>query len=235
MAFSTGVNFATVAAMNACAAIRPSPRRLALAASASLVTLVLTLAIAAASPASTDLEVSIVSRAYQPATLTVTAGQTVTWTNHALTPHTVTAVGGQFDSGRIDPGESFTVTFATPGTFAYTCTIHPSMHGSVVVLAAGASPGAPAEAVRVSLSRKRGVRGELTLVRVRAPRPGAKALLQLRSPHGGSWITTRRAQLSSSGTATFTLSASVHRPLRVLVDGSAGHAPLVGAALRPPA
>jgi plastocyanin len=221
--------------MKANVAIRPAPRRRVLAAGTSLLAIVFALGIAAASTASTDLEVSIVSRAYQPATLTITAGQTVTWTNHALTPHTVTAVAGQFDSGRIDPGESFTVTFATPGTFAYTCTIHPSMHGSVVVLAAGSPPGGPAESLRVSLSRKRGAHGELTLVHVHAPRPRAEALLQLRSPHGGAWITSRRAQLSASGTATLTLSASVHRSLRVLVEGPAGRTPLIGAALRQPA
>jgi plastocyanin len=221
--------------MRASVAIRPAPRRRVLAAGASLLAIALALGIVAASTASTDLAVSIVSRAYQPATLTITAGQTVTWTNHALTPHTVTAVGGQFDSGRIDTGESFTVTFATPGTFAYTCTIHPSMHGSVVVLAAGSPPPAPAESLHVSLSRKRGAHGELTLVHVHAPRPRAEALLQLRSSHGGAWTTTRRAQLSASGTATFTLSASVHGRLRVLIDGPAGRAPLIGATLHPPA
>jgi plastocyanin len=222
--------------MKAAAAIRPARRRLALA--TSVTALLLVLGLTAASAASTDLSVSIVSRAYQPATLTIAAGQTVTWANRALTPHTVTAVGGQFDSGRIDTGESFSVTFATPGTFAYTCTIHPSMHGTVVVLAAsapGSQPSASPGTVHVSLSRKHGPSGASTLVRVQASRPGAKALLQLQSPNGSSWTTARRAQLSSSGTATFTLSASVHRRLRVVVQGPAGEAPLIGKALRPPA
>jgi plastocyanin len=222
--------------MKAAAAIRSARRRLALATSVTL--LLLALGLTAASTASTDLSVAIVSRAYQPATLTIAAGQTVVWTNRALTPHTVTAVGGQFDSGRLDTGEGFSVTFATPGTFAYTCTIHPSMHGTVVVLAAlpaVSQPGASPGTVHVSLSRQRSRHGELTLVRVQSSRPGAKALLQLQSPSGSSWTTTRRAQLSSTGTATFTLNASVHRRLRVVVQAPAGEAPLLSKTLRPSA
>src|SRR4051794_28717035 len=80
------------------------------------------------------------SRAPQPAGLTVEAGQTVIWTNRGFGPHTVTAGGGEFDSGRLNAGESFKVTFTMPGAFAYACTIHPSMHGKVSVLAPGTLP-----------------------------------------------------------------------------------------------
>ena len=65
-----------------------------------------------------------------------------------------------------------------------------------------------------------------TLVRVQAARPGAKALLQLQSPKGASWTTSLRARLSSTGKATFRLGASVHRRLRVVVQGPAGESPL---------
>jgi plastocyanin len=195
------------------------------------------LGLAAASTAARDTNVLIVFRAYQPSQLTVLAGQTVTWRNSGLGPHTVTADAGQFDSGTLAAGTTFSYTFSAPGMYLYSCTIHPTMHGSVVVLA-GLPPGfpaaAPLDAVLVHLSKRRGPHGSATLVHAQAARPGATALLQLQSPKG-TWATARRAQLSSIGKATFSLSASVHRRLRVVVQGSAGEAPLTSKAVRPPA
>lgn len=195
----------------------------ALAVAAALV-----LAPATASTASTEVPVSIVGRAYQPAELTLEAGQTVTWTNRALTPHTVTVAGGQFDSGHINPGESFKVTFATPGTFAYSCTIHPTMHGEVTVLAPGSLPPG---GLKLTLAKEHTAHGQLMLVRVQAPRPDAPVLLQARAGTG-KWSTLRRAHLSPQGKATLSISASVHGKLRVVVQG-AGAAPLISKTLTP--
>ena len=78
-------------------------------------------------------EVSVVDFAFEPATVTVPAGATVTWTNTGSRPHTVTADDGSFDSGRLDPGEQFSQTFDQPGTFTYHCGFHPEMQGSIVV------------------------------------------------------------------------------------------------------
>jgi plastocyanin len=196
------------------------------------------LCLASAGAAATETGVQIVYRAYQPAALTVLAGQTVTWHNSSLTPHTVTADAGQFDSGALQGGASFSYTFSTPGTFAYSCTIHPTMHGSVTVLAAlppGFPPGAPLNAVVLRVSQKHTAHGGLTLVRAQAARPAAKALLQVQSPHGGSWSTKLRAQLSAAGATTFKLPAGVHRRVRVVVQGSAGGASLISKPVRPPA
>jgi plastocyanin len=77
--------------------------------------------------------VQVVDFAFEPGTLTVPAGTTVTWTNAGSRPHTVTADDGSFDSGRLDPGEQFSQTFDQPGTFTYFCGFHPEMLGSVVV------------------------------------------------------------------------------------------------------
>jgi plastocyanin len=77
--------------------------------------------------------VQVVDFAFEPGTLTVPAGATVTWTNAGSRPHTVTADDGSFDSGRLDPGEQFSQTFDQPGTFAYHCGFHPEMQGSIVV------------------------------------------------------------------------------------------------------
>ena len=88
--------------------------------------------------------VSATNYRFTPSTVTVTAGQSVTWTNGTTdTPHTVTADGGSFDSGNLDPGLSYTHTFTTPGTFPYHCQYHQNlgMVGTVVVKAAATSPG----------------------------------------------------------------------------------------------
>lgn len=87
----------------------------------------------AASPVAGAASVRIANLAFDPATITVPAGSSVTWSNDDVTPHTVTAIDGQFDSGIFDPGASFTWTFPDPGTFAYQCLLHPTMQGSVVV------------------------------------------------------------------------------------------------------
>jgi plastocyanin len=69
---------------------------------------------------------------------TVTAGESLTWTNVDGVGHTVTAgfrgrSSGGFDSGYVAPGGSFELKFDEPGRFAYTCTLHSFMSGTVVV------------------------------------------------------------------------------------------------------
>jgi plastocyanin len=70
---------------------------------------------------------------FQPDVLKVKVGAKVTWTNDDTVPHTVTADTNSFASGTLQPASSFSFTFTRPGTYAYHCSIHPSMHGSVVV------------------------------------------------------------------------------------------------------
>ena len=70
---------------------------------------------------------------FQPEVLKVKVGAKVTWTNDDTVAHTVTADTNSFDSGNLQPAGSFSFTFTRPGTYAYHCSIHPSMHGSVVV------------------------------------------------------------------------------------------------------
>ena len=77
--------------------------------------------------------VSIENFSFVSAEITVSAGTTVTWTNNDTVPHTVTSTDNTFNSGNIDPGATFTFTFADAGTFDYVCSYHPNMTGSVVV------------------------------------------------------------------------------------------------------
>jgi YVTN family beta-propeller protein len=77
--------------------------------------------------------VSIAKFAFVPDTITISAGQSVTWTNNDPVAHTVTSDDKIWDSGDLSPNATFTQTFSQPGTYAYRCTIHPFIRGTVVV------------------------------------------------------------------------------------------------------
>jgi plastocyanin len=126
-------------------------RRVAWWAAAALVLIGLSIA-ASSHPGSAraaNVPVSISGFAFAPATKTISVGDTVTWTNNETSvPHTATSDSGvtpAFDTGTISAGTSASVTFMQAGTFAYHCSIHPSMHGTIVVEAApaAATPTAP--------------------------------------------------------------------------------------------
>jgi amicyanin len=77
--------------------------------------------------------VNITDFKFNPATLTVPAGTTVTWTNQDEEPHTVAAKDGSFHSPGMDSHGTYSFTFTTPGSYDYICSIHPFMTGTVVV------------------------------------------------------------------------------------------------------
>jgi plastocyanin len=82
--------------------------------------------------------------AFNPASVSVTAGTTITWTNKDAIGHTVTSDTGLFDSGTVAASGTYQYTFSTAGTFSYHCKIHPGMTASVTVTAAtgtGTGPG----------------------------------------------------------------------------------------------
>jgi plastocyanin len=70
---------------------------------------------------------------FSPATITVKAGSTVTWTNLDDEPHTVFSDAGLFRSSALDTKDTFSYKFDKPGTYHYLCTIHPRMMGTIVV------------------------------------------------------------------------------------------------------
>jgi plastocyanin len=84
-------------------------------------------------PATTEVKIDNFS--FTPVTLTVTAGTTVTWTNRDDIPHTVVSTDDPktFKSKVMDTDENFSFTFTKPGTYAYFCSVHPKMTGTVVV------------------------------------------------------------------------------------------------------
>ena len=72
--------------------------------------------------------------AFEPQTLTVRVGTRVTWTNRDATAHTATMDAGSPDTGTITPGQSRTIAFAHPGTYAYHCAFHAFMTGTIRVV-----------------------------------------------------------------------------------------------------
>jgi plastocyanin len=105
--------------------------------------LVLTLAACGGAPSTTPTptpttasssgnSVSIMNFSFSPNSLTVKVGTKVTWTNHDSVTHTVTANQGTLNSP-VPPGSSFSFTFTKAGTYAYHCSIHPSMTATIIV------------------------------------------------------------------------------------------------------
>ncbi len=83
-------------------------------------------------PPPAAVSVTIKDFSFSPGTLTIAKGTTVKWTNAGPSTHTVTSA--TFDSGNINaPNGTFSHTFATAGTYAYHCSIHPNMTGSITV------------------------------------------------------------------------------------------------------
>lgn len=75
---------------------------------------------------------------YIPSVLTIRVGESVSWQNQDVAYHTVTSglydnPDGLFNSGHLDPNQSFSITFDKKGNFNYYCTLHPWMKGKIIV------------------------------------------------------------------------------------------------------
>jgi amicyanin len=92
-----------------------------------------------ASAVAADAKVTIDNFTFDPPKLTVKAGTTVTWVNRDDIPHTVASSTRVFKSKALDTDNSFTFTFTTPGSYAYFCSLHPHMTGTIVVEAPSAA------------------------------------------------------------------------------------------------
>ncbi len=78
-------------------------------------------------------QVTIKDFAFDPASVTIKAEESVTWTNQDSAGHTVVGDNNEFESGDLAKGASFSFRFDKTGTYTYICGIHPSMKGTVVV------------------------------------------------------------------------------------------------------
>jgi len=113
---------------------RSMNRRLLVIAVALSTALLLPLFVHAKPPrASKAVEITIKGMKFTPDSVTIKAGQSVTWTNGDQRDHTVAADDGSFNSGNLRPGDSFTYKFAKAGKFKYACSLHPRMKGEILV------------------------------------------------------------------------------------------------------
>ena len=93
-------------------------------------------------PTAAPIAVKIVNFAFSPQKVTISVGGSVVWKNSDDVAHTATASDGSFDSGNLANGQSWTHTFTKAGKYAYICTYHPNMTGTIIVQA----PATPAPA-----------------------------------------------------------------------------------------
>jgi plastocyanin len=86
-----------------------------------------------------DTQVYMRHELFSPTRIQVVLGTTVTWTNQDSVPHNVTLApvvmssSNNWESGLLYPGQSFSYTFTSQGTFQYHCQEHPGMIGVVIV------------------------------------------------------------------------------------------------------
>jgi plastocyanin len=90
-------------------------------------------AVTARTPGTNPNEIVIANFSFEPATLTVKAGTTVTWVNRDDEPHTATANDKRFNSKTLDTGDRFSQKFDAPGVYNYYCALHPHMTGKIIV------------------------------------------------------------------------------------------------------
>ena len=88
-----------------------------------------------------EREIRIVDERFTPNTITIQAGESVTFVNADDDEHTATGPG--FDTGKMLPGDSVTITFDTPGTYDFVCQFHSEMRGTVIVEGTGTPVASP--------------------------------------------------------------------------------------------
>jgi plastocyanin len=184
---------------------------------ALLAALVATTASSAAGP-SQAIEVTTPGKLFAPRDLDVLVGTTVTWRNVDTATHTVTEDDDAFDSGHLRPGGAFSEAFAEPGTFAYHCSIHRFMRGTVRVF-------------------------ELVLRGPTHPvRPGSRVLLEGIAPVGAVEVVLRRflpapavtvARASPGPDGAFAFTVRVPEPQRYRVRAGSASSPIVHIAVEP--
>lgn len=86
-----------------------------------------------ADPPPAEQTIALKAFAFMPAEITVHAGTFVTWKNLDEEPHTVVSSTGVFRSDALDQNDSFTFQFDKPGEYAFICSIHPHMRGTITV------------------------------------------------------------------------------------------------------
>ncbi|MFA6194492.1 MAG: plastocyanin/azurin family copper-binding protein [Patescibacteria group bacterium] len=86
---------------------------------------------AASAPVPVPVAVDISNFSFSPSLLNIKPGTTVTWTNSDVVSHQIKSTA--FNSDNLNEGQSFSYTFSNTGIFEYSCSIHPTMTGKIIV------------------------------------------------------------------------------------------------------
>jgi hypothetical protein len=152
--------------------------------------------------------VVISGQAFDPAQVTVVAGDTVTWRNTDFVEHDVRAADGSFDSGRLARFGVYAHRFDGVAAAAYLCTIHPFMRAQVDVV--GALLYGPAAGVLAGVPLRMEGRAAA----------GAPSVMLEREIHDGSWQTVATTASGSDGAFAFVVvPAASSRYRAVTADG----------------
>lgn len=113
---------------------------------ASLLTALTLLVWPASEASATTHQITIKNYAYGSGSMGISQGDTVTWTNKDSVPHDVVVTNGpvKFRSPMLTEGQSWSYTFTRPGSYSYTCSVHPDMKANVTANAKAVAP-APAD------------------------------------------------------------------------------------------
>ena len=204
-----------------------------------------------APPVTAKGDVRIADFNFAPKTITIIAGQSLTFVNTGAARHSATARDGSFDTGLLPRGQSATRSFPTAGTFLYFCTLHPNMTGTVLVKGAnGEAPPPPVE--RVAAVAKDGdvqmVDFDFTPKQITVAAGGSVGFVNGGvAPHtatskDGTWDTgivrsgdTVRITFDTAGTFTYYCTIHPQMVATLLVTGADGSAPPPEAAAATPA
>jgi hypothetical protein len=158
--------------------------------------------------------------------VTVPVGATVTWTNRDPAAHTVTADAGAFDSGTLEPGQSYTLNATLAGRYTYLCTIHPEMRGLLVVerttggtatptpvTTATAAPSATPAATGSAVPTATATSSPTPIATAPTGTPTAVYNTSSVTPNGGGWSSGTNAAVVEGG-------ASVQQVVAAAMAGS---------------
>jgi plastocyanin len=185
-----------------------------------LALIVLAALVAVPAAGAADRKVTMPGTFFSPARTIAVVGDTVTWTNLDFSNnHTVTFLDGSFDSGPLPRGMAVTRGFPTAGSFAYHCTIHPTMHGTVNVFVLWLT--GPAQPVAY---------GRTAVLRGLAPDGTAQVSLERRQADGSFLPVASRAP-GAGGSVSFAIPATLPGVFRATTAAGA-ISPLVNVAVR---
>lgn len=162
-------------------------------------------------------QVTIINGGFEPPTVTVTAGETVTWTNRGTSNHQVVSDDGTFASPVLAPGQTYQHTFLVPGTTNYHDGVNASLKGSVVVNAAPAP-----ESITLFASRSTVIDGAaVTLSGTVSTQKAGETVAIVIDPVGFS-SRTITVTTTTGGRFTATVAPGIGTTYRAFLKGAAG-------------